>query len=1018
MSVKAIQDYYNKIDNYKKYGGSTNESNIRRAFANLLEFYCNANNLVLIDELNLKESKKRPDGTIRNALGLDFGHWESKDEKDNLDIEILSKQKIGYPTFNIIFENSIDIVLIQENREILRGKIADERFLDRLLQAFVIFERKEIRDYRVAIEHFAQDIPNIVETLKKMIAQQQLSNNKFIEAFNDFWDVCKNSINPDISQESIIEMLIQHILTDEIFTSIFNESHFHRENIIASQLQKLIDTFFTRAIRKNTLSSIDNYYKAIKAEAARIVDHHQKQHFLKIVYENFYKAYNPKAADNLGIVYTPSEIVQFMIKSTDFLLEKHFNKGFKDKNVEILDPATGTGTFIVDLIDYIPSQYLEDKYKNEIHANEVAILPYYIANLNIEFTYQQKMKKYSPFNNIVFVDTLDNLGFDFKDKQATIEGFGFNAENIERIKNQNEKKISVIIGNPPYNANQQNENDNNKNRKYKYLDNRIKDTFIHHSKAQKTKVYDMYSRFFRWAMDRIHDDGIISFITNNSYLTSRTFDGFRKTISNEFDYVYVVDLGGNIRDLSGKDGIYLNEKHTIFGKSAMVGISIIFLVKTKKKIFDQCKINYIHPCDIRATRDEKLNWLKNNDFHEIKFERINPNFNEKWLNQVEENDWDSLIKIASKNAKLNRGNETIFEFYSLGVSTNRDNWVYDFNKKNLQNKIKFFINKYNELLKQKDKTWNTSIKWSRDLKLKFGRNIKLKFDKNKLNTINYRPFTEKEWYSEKILNDVLTENHYKIFGNNLDKENLTICFSGVGSSKSFQTLITSKVWSLDFLEKTQSIPLYLYDKSGENRKVNITDWSLEQFTTYYKDNQISKVDIFYYVYAVLHNPSYRNKYELNLKEDFPAIPFYDDFAKWTNWGRELADLHLNYENLEKYELKILNNEKEIENPKTKLKIDKTKGQIILDENTTIYGIPDKVWKYQFGNRSPIEWVADQYKEKKLDEEILEEQFNTYKFADYKEYFIDLIQKLTFVSVRTIEIMELMEEFTNKKFENN
>jgi predicted helicase len=370
-------------------------------------------------------------------------------------------------------------------------------------------------------------------------------------------------------------MLIQHILTEEIFISIFSDAQFHRENNIARELYKVEETFFTGTTKHTTLNSIRHYYDIIKARANEMVNYQEKQYFLKVIYESFYKSYNPKAADKLGIVYTPNEIVKFMLASTDFLLIKYFNKALSYKNVEILDPSTGTGTFITELIEnFIQAKDLAFKYKNEIHANEVAILPYYIANLNIEYTFQQKMKYYEPYPNICFVDTLDNVDF-INRKGQGIFNFGLGAENAERIRRQNQRKISVIIGNPPYNANQANENDNNKNRAYEVVDKRIKETFIHHSKAQKTKVYDMYARFFRWAMDRIDENGIISFITNRSFISSRTFDGFRKVVQDEFDYCYIYDTQSDVRANSRIAG----SSHNVFG--IQTGVAMLFLVRKK-----------------------------------------------------------------------------------------------------------------------------------------------------------------------------------------------------------------------------------------------------------------------------------------------------------------------------------------------------------------------------------------------------------------------------------------------------
>ncbi|OQX25010.1 MAG: hypothetical protein BWK80_17905 [Desulfobacteraceae bacterium IS3] len=449
MSKHAINHYYSKIDQYRRFGGTRNETSVRRAFANLLEEYCVSKNLILVDEVALKGSQKRPDGTVKDALRLDWGHWESKDPDDNLDAEIEKKFRLGYPNFNIIFENSQEIVLFQQGSRIIRRDMRDPDALDAVLTAFVSYERPEIKEFHLAVEKFRADIPDIIEALRAMISRELKTNADFRRANAEFQELCKESINPEITAFDIKEMLIQHILTAEIFDTVFGESHFHRENNIAKELEAVVGTFFTGAVRRNTLAGIDSYYKAIKAEAARIDNHHEKQKFLKVIYENFYKAYNPKGADRLGIVYTPGEIVRFMIESTDWLLEKHFGKSLVSENVEILDPATGTGTFITEIIEYIPPQYLEYKYKNEIHANEVAILPYYIASLNIEYTYQQKMGKYEPFENIVFADTLDNTGFEFRGKQGTLDGFGMSAENLARIKRQNERKISVIIGITP-----------------------------------------------------------------------------------------------------------------------------------------------------------------------------------------------------------------------------------------------------------------------------------------------------------------------------------------------------------------------------------------------------------------------------------------------------------------------------------------------------------------------------------------------------------------------------------------
>lgn len=548
MSEFSIKQYQSEVEKIIHFGGTQKETAIRNAFYNLLNEYAKAKGLMIVPEVTIKAPNGKnvtPDGTLKDTLRQDWGYWESKDESDDLDEEIKKKFDKGYPKENIIFEDSQTAVLIQNGIEVLRVSMKDAEALHRIITFFINFERPEVQHFRKAIELFKQDIPKVTETLRGIIIAAEKTNLKFITASETFLKLCHDSINPNITNEDVREMIIQHILTEDVFNTIFDENQFHRENNIARELESVINTFFTGPVRKIALATVQHYYQAINAAAAGIPDHHEKQKFLKVIYETFYKSYNPKAADRLGVVYTPNEIVQFMIKSTDYLLSKHFNKFLEDRGVEILDPATGTGTFICDMIDYMTKDKLTWKYKNELHANEVAILPYYISNLNIEFTYTQKMGSYSEFENLCFVDTLDNMGFAYRGKQ--IDMFSpFTEENTKRIKKQNDKKIAVIIGNPPYNANQLNENDNNKNRQYPEIDKRIKDTYIKYSTAQKTKLYDMYSRFLRWASDRLDDNGIIAFVSNNSFINSRTYDGFRKVIADEFNHVYIINLKGCI----------------------------------------------------------------------------------------------------------------------------------------------------------------------------------------------------------------------------------------------------------------------------------------------------------------------------------------------------------------------------------------------------------------------------------------------------------------------------------------
>lgn len=997
MSIHAIHKYHQEVERIIHFGGTSKETSIRVAFQNLLNEYAKQKDLILIPEITIKTTAGNnvtPDGTLKDMLRLDWGYWESKDEDDDIDEEIRKKFDKGYPKDNIIFEDSQTAVLIQGGKEKKRVKMSDAEALDKLLHAFVNFERPEVKQFRSAIEHFKQDIPKVVLALREIILTEGKTNVEFQKARKRFLKLCQHSINPDVNIEDVREMIIQHILTEDIFNTIFDETQFHRENNIAHELELVINTFFKGEVKRRAFGSISHYYKAINAAAAAIADHHEKQNFLKVVYETFYKSYNPKAADRLGVVYTPNEIVKFMIESTDYLLHKHFNKFLEDENVHILDPATGTGTYICDIIDHIRKEKLEYKYKNELHSNEVAILPYYISNLNIEFTYNQKMGKYAEFKNHCFVDTLDNMGFEFRGKQFNLFE-SFSEENSKRVYQQNQRPISVVIGNPPYNANQQNENDNNKNREYPRIDQRIKDTFIKYSTAQKTKVYDMYARFYRWAFDRLEDDGIVAFITNRSFIDSRTFDGFRKCIQQDFDYAYIIDTKSDVRANPKIAGT----THNVFG--IQTGVAIMFLVKKANRDNETCDINYFTLDDFWL-KEKKLEWFSENPFNKISFEHIRPDAKNNWLN-ISDNDFDELMPVTLKNHK-GKNFKAIFKEYTLGSNTARDEWVYDFEKNNLINKIEYFINAYNKKISTQGSYENDkSIKWTRGLKQKFDKGSSLAYSSSSILKAFFRPFTMKYLYHTRDMVEMPS-----LLPKLTKHDNKFIMFSGSSHSKRFQTFCSQNVFSFDSLEKTTGLPFYHFD--GENKNDNITDWSLNKFNKNYKTQGITKEDIFHYVYAVLHNPKYRKKYEQNLKRDFPRIPFYSDFETWKNWGKKLMELHLNFEDQALYPLEVQSDSK-IKSPKPKLKADISKDIIILDDATTLSGIPPEAWDYKLGNRSAMEWVLDQYKEKKSKDPTIEAKFNNYKFRDYKNDVIELLKKVTTVSVETVKILN---EMSNEK----
>ncbi len=1031
MSQLLIQQYLNQLASLKKVSGTTRESVVREAFKDLLKGWARSHDLLFVPEYGIvtpTKERRYVDGALLHALRMPFGYWEAKDEKDDLDAEIATKFKRGYPQDNIIFEDSTEAVLIQNKQEVMRCAVDDVENLGKLLKLFFSHERADIAQFRKAVEQFKLDLPEVLKALREMMAAEHIKNAAFRKASERFLVHAQEAINPSLTPEDVREMLIQHVLTEEIFSKVFDESDFHRQNNVAKELYALEGTFFTGDLKKRTLRGLETYYAAIRAAAAQISSHLEKQTFLKVIYENFYKVYNAKAADRLGVVYTPNEIVRFMIESADWLCEKHFGRNLIDKDVEILDPATGTGTFICELLEHFRGQpaKLKHKYAHELHANEVAILPYYVANLNIEATYAAITGEYREFESLCFVDTLDNVGLHTAAHGTTQDLFGsVSEENVVRIKRQNSKKISVIIGNPPYNANQLNENDNNKNREYPSIDVRIKQTYIAESTAQKTKLYDMYARFFRWASDRLAENGVLAFISNRSFIESRTFDGFRKVVAREFNEIHVVDLGGDVRANPKLSGT----KHNVFG--IQTGVAICFLVKKKKPSpvgrglgEGNGRVFYARRPELE-TAEEKLSFLSGNALQRVDCEELRPDAKGNWLGQSN-NDFDALIPIASKETKATSSaakERAIFKLYSLGVVTSRDDWVYDLSKNEVNKRIQFLISVYNaEVRRTGSKGVDSritngldySIKWTRAVKRDLGAGVKYVFDEKKIVTANYRPFVQMWLYRDARLNEVLYQTPQFFGAGQFSNRSITVM--GDSSGKPYFSFAIDRIPDLNFVSPasggTQTFALERIDESGK-RHDNITDWSLAQFKKQYGTKTITKEAIFHYVYAVLHDPIYREKYALNLKREFPRIPFYADFAQWAKWGEALMKMHIGYESVASAKLQRIDIPDERARKagvpaKAMLKADRDAGRIMLDSETTLTGIPPEVWDYRLGNRSALEWILDQYKEKKPKDPTIREKFDTYRFADYKEKVIDLLQRVTTVSVETMKIVEAMK----------
>jgi predicted helicase len=568
---KPVQNYYEALRQFKTIGVS-HEGAVRSAFQTLLEHCGRQFGWKLVSEWQVKRNHGHPlrvDGALVDEFRLTHGFWEAKDSHDDLGKEVKKKLTAGYPQNNTIFQAPERAILWQNGRSVLDLDITEPVALVEIVKQFFDYRPPEYEDWFDAVTHFQNQVPELGRALAELIKQEEKSNPRFRAAFDDFLALCRQSINPNLSAQAVEEMLIQHLLTERIFRTVFNNPDFTRRNVIASEIEKVIDALTSQSFsRDGFLQSLDRFYKAIDSTAKTIDDFSQKQEFLNTVYEKFFQGFSVKVADTHGIVYTPVSIVNFMVRSVEDTLQKEFGKSLGSADVHILDPFVGTGNFIVHIMQAIKKTALTQKYHKELHCNEVMLLPYYIASMNIEHEFYERTGNYETFEGICLVDT-------FELAEAQQISF-FSTENTARVERQKRAPIRVVIGNPPYNAWQLNENDNNKNRKYEVMDKRVAETYAKDSHAtNKNALSDPYVKAFRWASDRIGDEGIVALVSNNSFIESLAFDGMRKHIERDFDEVYVLDLGGNVR----KNPKLSGTTHNVFG--IQVGVSINIFVRKR-----------------------------------------------------------------------------------------------------------------------------------------------------------------------------------------------------------------------------------------------------------------------------------------------------------------------------------------------------------------------------------------------------------------------------------------------------
>ena len=685
---KPIKTYYAELEKYARLG-EQNEGTVRAAFQNLLQHYCHRSNLTLLCEkahYTAENRRIQPDGEIVDTYGLPHGYWEAKDTQDDLHAEADKKFAAGYPSENIVLQSPTHALLYQRGQLRLDLDITEPRNLIHVLQTFFAYREENISAWHTAVSEFRETVPELGDKLAALIETERQNNPHFQEAFTSFHRQCRASINPNLSVVAVEEMLIQHLLTERIFATVFKNRDFTRRNIIAREIEKVIDVLTEHALNRDQfLESLDPFYVAIEQTAATITDFSQKQGFLNTVYEQFFQGFSVKVADTHGIVYTPQPIVDFMVKSVEHILQTEFDRSLSDTGVNIIDPFVGTGNFIVRIMQELDPISLERKYTAdppELQCNEVMLLPYYIASLNIEQQFYTATNRYASYQGICLVDTFEVT----EARQTQL----FTPANTERVEKQKQTPMFVVIGNPPYNMGQVNENDNNKNRKYAAMDKRIAETYAKDSKATlRSQLYDPYVKAIRWALDRIGEEGVVVFVTNDSFLDGLAFDGMRKHLASDCDAIYILDLGGNARK-----GLQVSDAN-VFG--IRVGVSINLFVKDKQNSSELPRLFYYRTDDL-WNKKQKFDFL-NESQHvgAIPWQNIQPDARHTWLTEGLHAEFDTFIPMGTKEAKAVKGAavDAIFETYSNGVKTNRDAWVYNFNRNVLTQNMSRLIENYN-----------------------------------------------------------------------------------------------------------------------------------------------------------------------------------------------------------------------------------------------------------------------------------------------------------------------------------
>lgn len=900
-------------------------------------------------------------------------------------------------------------------------------------------------------EDWANDIAKIAQThidrIKKVLENPE--NHKAIQTFNEFAKELRDDLNQNIRDDEIIEMLAQHLITKPVFDALFENDQFTRHNPISQAMQKVLSQLEEEHLEKER-NTLESFYESVQMRAKGIDNAEGKQRIVVELYDKFFRNAFPRMTERLGIVYTPIEVVDFIIHSVEHVLKTEFNSSLAEPNVHILDPFTGTGTFITRLLQsgIIPLDKLLHKYNQEIHANEIILLAYYIAAINIESTYHsiitqqidgteknKQEKIYTPFAGICLTDTFEMTEV----KQKDIENDILLHENNTRRSRQQALDIRVIIGNPPYSAGQQSANDNNANTPYPVLDSRIRETYAKYSTAtNKNGLYDSYIRAIRWASDRIKECGIIGFVSNASFVDSNTCDGLRKCLEEEFSNLYIFHLRGNARTAGLQRR---KEKDNIFDAGSRAPIAISILVKNPNQ--SQKGQIYFHDIGDYLTRQQKLETIQNfksiNGIFNNDLKKIAPDEYHDWVNQRDPN-FDSYISMGDKKDKQSI---TIFENYSRGVATSRDAWVYNASLRklteNIQNSIRFYNSEVDRYLKQSQSTKITKAEdfikydsskfsWSLSCRNELVKGKKYQFILMSLQVGLYRPFNKLHLYFNKNLN-----NEYgqiaRLFPT-AQTDNRVISVTGRGSTKEFSCLIANLVPDLEMISKGQCFPLYLYDTTSKDdllgnatpqRRDAITNEALAYFQAAYPNQTFTKEDIFYYIYGLLHSEDYRARYKDNLTKQLPRIPCvksFADFLAFSKAGRDLAELHLNYESVDcdttvqidglTITPKGIQGGKDANFYVTAMKFIKKdiKTTVIYNEHYTIKNIPEKAYDYIVNGKPALEWVMERQSVTTDKKTGITNNANDWAIETMNnpKYPLELFLRVITVSLKTIEIV--------------